>query len=135
MSLTVAPLTTTVVRSVSKNNSDIASGVNNTVSRMSGVLSIALMGAMILYLFKVNLIENVSDLNLPAEIIEKLQKQAINLGSTKAPDETPVEMLEKVYFAIKYSFVKSFNLVAFISAAAAWLSSLLCFIYLKPKQN
>jgi len=135
MGLTVAPLTTTVMLSVSKNNSGIASGVNNTVSRMSGVLSIALLGAMVLTLFKQHLLGQLHDLNMPIEVIEALDKAAINLASTVAPANTPVDMLEKVEFLVKTSFIRSFNRVALISAIASWLSAILCFAFLKNRKQ
>jgi len=135
MGLTVAPLTTTVMLSVSKNNSGIASGVNNTVSRMSGVLSIALLGAMVLTLFKQHLLGQLHDLNMPIEVIEALDKAAINLASTVAPANTPVDMIEKVEFLVKTSFIRSFNRVALISAMASWLSAILCFAFLKSRQQ
>lgn len=135
MGLTVAPLTTTVMLSVSKNNSGIASGVNNTVSRMSGVLSIALMGAMVLTLFRQNLLGQLHELNMPLDFIESMNKAAINLGSTLPPANTPIERLEEVELVIKTSFIKSFNRVSLISAMAAWLSAILCFTFLKSRKS
>ena len=44
MSLTVAPLTTTVLESVRMRETGIASAVNNAVSRVSGLIIIALLG-------------------------------------------------------------------------------------------
>ena len=134
MGLTVAPLTTTVMRSVSKDNSGIASGVNNTVARMSGVLSIALMGAMALAYFKTDLIGQALDLNLSHEIIAALEADAINLGSTKPPADVPANIADQIQLSIKSAFIKSFNAVAYISAIAAWLTALLSFLFLKtPK--
>jgi EmrB/QacA subfamily drug resistance transporter len=47
LSATVAPLTATVLDSVDERHVGIASGVNNGVSRVAGLLSIAVLGAII----------------------------------------------------------------------------------------
>ena len=47
LAMTVAPLTTTVLDSVEERHAGIASGTNNAISRVAGVLAIAVLGAVI----------------------------------------------------------------------------------------
>jgi EmrB/QacA subfamily drug resistance transporter len=57
LSATVAPLTATVLDSVDAHHVGIASGVNNGVSRVAGLLAIAILGAVISANFGANLDE------------------------------------------------------------------------------
>ena len=65
LSATVAPLTATVLDSVAERRVGIASGINNGVSRVAGLLAIAVLGAVISAHFGARLD---SDLDRPVEL-------------------------------------------------------------------
>jgi EmrB/QacA subfamily drug resistance transporter len=47
LSMTVAPLTVTVLSSVSEHHAGVASGVNNATARIAGLIAIAVVGALV----------------------------------------------------------------------------------------
>ena len=69
LTLTVAPLTAAVLEAVDERHAGIASGVNNAVSRASGLLAIAVLGTFVAAQFESSLDEKLADqrLNPPAQ--------------------------------------------------------------------
>ena len=55
LSLTVAPLTATVLADADENNAGIASGVNNAIARVAGLLGVAAIGAVVAAQFSTTL--------------------------------------------------------------------------------
>src|SRR5437764_2123892 len=65
LSATVAPLTATVLSSVEPGHSGLASGVNNAVARIAGLLAIAALGAVVAGSFQRRLDHNLAGASLP----------------------------------------------------------------------
>ena len=72
LSMTVAPLTTTVLDSVEERHVGVASGVNNAVARVAGVLAIAALGAVISAQFSSSLDDRVAGQPLGAEAAKSI---------------------------------------------------------------
>nr|WP_308219977.1 hypothetical protein [Nitratireductor sp. ZSWI3] len=55
MALVVSPLSTAVMTSVEDDDTGAASGINNAVSRIAGLIAVAAMGSLAAYLFGASL--------------------------------------------------------------------------------
>jgi EmrB/QacA subfamily drug resistance transporter len=60
LSATVAPLTATVLADADENNAGIASGVNNAIARVAGLLAVAALGAVVAGQFGAAIDDNLS---------------------------------------------------------------------------
>src|SRR6202043_2412735 len=67
MAVTVAPLTTVVMSSVDPDHVGAASGINNAVARVAGVLAIAVLGIVMVKAFGIYLDQSLAKLSLPPD--------------------------------------------------------------------
>ena len=74
LAMTVAPLTTTVLDSVPEHRAGIASGINNAISRVAGLLAIAILGAAISGQFAAAVDDDPVTAGLPAPARQALDR-------------------------------------------------------------
>lgn len=127
MAISVAPLTTVVMNAVEQERAGVASGINNAVARVAGVLAVAVLGAVMAAAFSHSLQLSLSGLNLNADITHELESNATKLGSLDAPPGADPESAAAIRSAIAEAFVFGFRLImllcaglAIASAAVAW---------------
>ncbi len=133
MGLTVVPLTTTVMNCVTEENTGIASGVNNTIARLAGVLALAILGATALLSFQDDLISSLQGNGLNEKQIAYMEVEATKLAEAAPREEWPAEIKETVSFQVKRSFVSTFNLVSIISAILCFLGALISWFFIRAK--
>jgi EmrB/QacA subfamily drug resistance transporter len=137
MSISVAPLTTTVMSSVSESQAGVASGINNAVSRAAGLLAIAVLGVVMLQVFSSELKQRLAQVDIPETTRAAVYEQRIKLAGMNV-DETLKDgasvKKEPVGEAVNASFVKAFRMVAFIAAAMSVLGGLLSWTLLENKR-
>jgi predicted MFS family arabinose efflux permease len=128
MAIAVAPLTTMVMNSVDPDAVGTASGVNNALSRVAGVLAIAVFGALMAAVFEPRLRAAVA--SLPADVAAALWQQRDRLAAIEVPAGTAGAAAQAARAAVREAFVAGFRWIMVASAllalasaavAAAWL--------------
>lgn len=118
----VAPLTTTVMNSASAEHAGSASGINNAVSRVAGLLAVALLGIVIVTATHHAL--TTSDRGLPPTVRALLEKDALLSG--RAPESRiPVTLRAAAQRAVNQAYEVGFRDAMLASAAVAWVAAAL----------
>jgi len=128
MAVTVAPLTTVVMNSVSQERVGAASGINNAVARVAGVLAIAVLGIVMVKVFNSQLSRNLAHLSLSQDVLRQIRADGIKLAGLQAPAGLDPSTQTAIKEFIEQAFVSGFRIVLLIcaglsvaSAAVAWL--------------
>ena len=123
MAITVAPLTTVVMNSVGEEHVGAASGINNAVARVAGVLAIAVLGIVMVKAFAAHLDQDLEHHALPAEVVRTIHANQTKLGGLPIPTDLSPQMKTAVKGWIDQSFIFGFRLVMLICAGLAVVSA------------
>jgi hypothetical protein len=123
VAISVAPLTTTVMNSVSQERAGTASGVNNAISRLAAVLSVAVMGVIMLASFNRQLDSRLATVHIEPEIRQQIESQRTKLAAIKIPDNVEAPVKAEIRQSINESFVSGFRVVMLIASVLAIFSA------------
>jgi EmrB/QacA subfamily drug resistance transporter len=113
MAITVPPLTSTVMGAASEAHAGIASGVNNAVARVAGLLAVAALGAVFFANFSYHLPETT-----PAQVNEALN--AVMSGQPGVDEKAIV------------AFERALHAIILITASSAALAGLIGWVWVEP---
>jgi MFS family permease len=127
MTIAVAPLTTTVMGAVEVRHAGVASGINNAVSRVAGLLAVAICGIVLVTAFDASRerrLDDLGHLGLPAAARAELDRSANRLAAAPIPASLPEETKAAVRRALNEAFVDGFRRTMLLSAGLALLAAL-----------
>jgi hypothetical protein len=133
MAFTVAPLTTTVMSSVSDEHSGVASGINNAMTRIAGVFANAIFGALAVLLFAGALEGRLKGFSLSAEQQQAVMAQAANLGNAKPPPEIGAAERAAVQVMYREGFIAVYGDILRLAAGLAFLGALMGLLFVRGK--
>ena len=121
MAVTVAPLTTTVMGAVDPRHSGVASGVNNAVARVAGLVAIAVFGVMLARTFEAQVRPRLEALALPRSAGSDLDRELPKMTGADVSQLSSVAPAQRmlVRTIIDEGFVFAFRLVMIGTAALA----------------
>ncbi|OCX52327.1 MFS transporter [Mucilaginibacter sp. PPCGB 2223] len=131
MSVTVAPLTAAVMGSVSDHFSGTASGINNAMSRISGVFANAIFGALAVLFFTGALQNEIKAMPLNAQQKRAVAQQVVNLGNAHAPAGISDKGKAQIETAYHTSFISAYSKIMKLSAGLGFLGALMAVAFIR----
>jgi EmrB/QacA subfamily drug resistance transporter len=132
MTISVAPLTTTVMDAVESRFAGAASGINNAVARLAGMLAIAVLGVLAVRVYAGALERDLVRLGLPDGVRSAMLGQVARLTAIRLPRELEESARSTAERIIAESFVSSFRAVMLVAAALS-AASALCAVLTIPR--
>jgi MFS family permease len=123
MAVSVAPLTTVVMSSVDQTRIGTASGINNAVSRVAGVLAVAILGIVMVSAFSHRLQRSLNSLDLAPRVLHQIQSSTVRLGGLELPSDLDALTSSVLRAAIDQAFVFGFRLIMLLCAGLAVASA------------
>jgi len=124
VAVSFAPMNTTVMSSVDKSDAGSASGVNKAVARLSGMLSVALLGALAITLFGNELAAMMHQSDIPQALQQQLMEEKANLATASIPENASPELKNTLQNSIRESFLYSFQTVMYVSAGLVLMGAI-----------
>ena len=135
MAVSVAPLTTVVMGSVNQDRAGAASGINNAVARVAGVLAIAVLGIVVVQLFSSHLNHSLAHFILPSGVLHTIQSNEIKLGGLQLPAGLDANTATVIRASVSRAFVFGFRLVMLISAGLSVGSAAVARLMISAKSS
>jgi EmrB/QacA subfamily drug resistance transporter len=133
MAVSVAPLTTTVINAVPKHRSGVASGINNAVARVAGLLAVATFGAIALADYTRALDARLP--SLPSETRQVVERARGTFAVDRVLEGVAGEAHLVAESVTKDALAHSISHVLMLAAALALAGSVSAALTIRPNAN
>jgi len=124
MSVTVAPLTTTVLNSVAAHQTGVASGINNAVAQVASLLTIAILGTVGIAMLNRSLDQHLARSQRSPEVQKIVANARQGFVMPGMPPDTPPPARQAAHAIIADSFRDTLRRLILIAASLALASAL-----------
>jgi hypothetical protein len=132
MAITVAPLTTTVLNSVPRHQTGVASGINNAVAQVASLLLIAILSTVGIATLHRSLDEHVARSQVTAEVRNIADSARKGFVMPAMPPETSPQTQRAARSVIAESFADTIRRLLLIAAGLAFGSALSAALTIRP---
>jgi len=109
---------------VDQRHSGIASGINNAVSRTASLIAVAVFGVVMVYTFSTGFQRQITNIPISQDDRSQMSSHTDDLLNIKIPGNADPESAAAIRTAIRVSFVRGFQMTAYLAAALGLLSAL-----------
>ena len=125
MAITVAPLTTTVMSAVPSDHAGVASGINNSVARVAGLLAIAAFGVVLTREFNESVEPKLAHSGMTADARAQIAKELPKMaGADLSKVSLDQQQRTVIRGDIAAAFLRGFKVVMLEAAAVTLLAGL-----------
>ena len=117
LSVTVAPLTATVLGSVDESHSGIASGVNNAIARVAGLLAVAVLGAVVAAQFSSSIDSKLGSAPLTSAASSAVTEARARSLTVAPANRVPPPQRERLHAAFESASTSAFHVGLGLGAA------------------
>ena len=124
MAITVAPLTTTVMSSVPSDHAGVASGINNAVARVAGLMAIAVFGVVLTREFNNSIEPRLAQTGASPDVRAQIQRELPKMaGADLSRVSLDQERKAAIQQDIRTAFLRGFKVVMLEAATVTLLSA------------
>jgi len=131
MAITVAPLTNTVMSAVAEERSGIAAAINNMVSRVAGLIAIALIGIAVTGTFSRHIQDRINQL----ELSNQMESQLREISENPTAGSSLNGLSSQAARAYETAFTSAFRSAMALNTGLAGLGGVLSFALIRNQKQ